>query len=149
MHSKVSQGLLQTHTKFFDIFYLLNANEKYIFYHFKIFFTKLVDLGKIYIVFNSNTFWIECKEGVDLMLIKKKWFFSGKKRQSPHKKMSSIKNFLSDLISKLLILFVHKKILWWRSSNWCVEKYIASELHSERILRVWYMNIYIKIYHKI
>ena len=50
---------------------------------------------------------------------------------------------LSDLASKLLILFEKRKkmIFWWISWNWCVEKYIASEPHSKQILRAWFMSL--------
>ena len=37
-----------------------------------------------------------------------------------------------------MILFFIKMILLWISSNWCVEKYIVSELHSKQILRAWF-----------
>ena len=32
-------------------------------------------------------------------------------------------------------------IFQWITSNWCVKKYIAFELHSKQILRAWFMQI--------
>ena len=63
-------------------------------------------------VFLCNTFQIECKEGLFLDVILKTRFFEGQNRQNPttvKKKGLQTNKFLSDLVSKLLIIFVKKK----------------------------------------
>ena len=62
------------------------------------------------------------------------------------KKVFPKKIFLSDLVSKIWILFVFNNILWWISSNWCVEKFIAPELHSKKIPRALFIKMFEDIF---
>ena len=62
-----------------------------------------------YVFSNCNTFLIECNKGLFLDVNLKLGFLKGKTAKVKKSKNLSLKKILSDLVSKLLILFKRKR----------------------------------------
>ena len=124
-----------THNIFFGIFFLLILLiiKKNIFWPFQDFYTKILSNYLLMFIFlyckainNDSTKWLfldvhRKTRFLDVQTIPK----------SPKLKKCLLKKILRVLVIKLLILFVHKKmILWLITSNWWFQKKnIACELH--------------------
>ena len=59
----------------------------------------------------------------------------------------SSKKFLTDLVLKLLILFVNKKVFFNSISNWCLKKILLVNSISSQMFRVWYNHFVRESWH--